>query len=311
MSPLHFLDRHNMWIIICILLFAAALLAVGLYLALQVVRPKCYSVEETYRTEIETGRMDEAEWLSWERQEVWIRSPLGYDLFGIYLPLAGSKKIVVIAHGITYTLFGSVKYVNIFRRRGFNVLLYDHRNHGRSGGRWSTFGWYEKHDLTAWLAWAKHTTGDDGQVGVMGESFGAATAIQCLAMTPGASFLIGDCCFSDLTDLLTYHMRLDYRLPAFPLLPIASLWSKALTGMKFADISPVRDVGRITIPCLFTHGRNDQFTPVRMSEALYDAKVHGMRELYIVSHADHAEAYFRDPQAYETKVAEFLERIGF
>ncbi len=300
-----------MWIFLFMLVPVLTLLLAGLYLALQVVRPKCFSVEETYRTEIETGRMDEAEWLSWEKQEVIVRSPYGYDLFGIYLPLADSNKTVVIAHGITYTLFGSVKYVDLFRRRGYNVLLYDHRNHGRSGGHWSTFGYYEKHDMKIWLEWAKGKLEPDGQVGVMGESYGAATAIQCLAETVGISFLICDCCFSDLMDLLTYHMRLDYRLPAFPLLYLASLWSKALTGMRFADISPVRDVDRINIPCLFIHGRNDQFTPARMSEALYDAKVHGIRELNIIPNADHAESYFRDPQAYETKVAGFLERNGF
>jgi fermentation-respiration switch protein FrsA (DUF1100 family) len=283
------------------------LLGAGLYFALQVIHPKCYSVEETHQTEIETGRMTEAEWNSWEKQEVIIRSPLGYDLFGIYLPLPNSNRTVVIAHGITYTLFGSVKYVNLFRSRGFNVLLYDHRNHGRSGGRWSTFGYYEKHDMTAWIAWAQARLGNGGQVGVLGESFGAATAIQCAAETPGLAFLISDCCFSDLNDLLAYHLQLDYHLPFFPLLPMASLWSKLLTGMAFDDISPVREMGRIDIPCLFTHGREDKFTPARMSEALFNAKRQGLRALYLAPGADHAEAFFSNPQAYDTQVADFLK----
>jgi len=292
------------------LLAVLLLLAAGLYLALQVVRPNCFSVEETYRIEIDTGRMDEAEWLSWEKQEVIIRSPFGYDLFGIYLPLAHSKNTVIIAHGITYTLFGSVKYVNLFRKRGYNILLYDHRNHGKSGGRWSTFGYFERHDLAAWLAWARERIGNSGQVGVMGESYGAATAIQCLAETQGADFLICDSCFSELTDLLAYHLELDYQLPPFPFLRLASIWSKLLTGMAFEDISPLRDIGKITIPCLFTHGKGDKFTPARMSEALYAAKTQGMRSLYLVQNADHAEAFFIDPQAYEAQVAAFLNMSG-
>lgn len=291
-------------LLLAILVFL--LLAGGLYFALLVVQPKCYSVEETYRTEIQTGKMSEAEWLSWERQEVIIPSPFGYDLFGVYLPLPGAERTVIIAHGITYTLFGSVKYVNLFRRRGFNVLLYDHRNHGRSGGRWSTFGYYEKHDLAAWLAWAREKLTNGGPLGVMGESFGAAVAIQCLAETPGAAFLICDCSFSDLTDLLAHHLKVDYHLPAFPLLPLASLWSRVLTGMAFKDISPVRDVPKIAIPCLFIHGLEDQLTPARMSEALYTAKSTGKRALYLVPHADHAESFSRDPQAYEAQVANFL-----
>lgn len=296
-------------LLLTLAVFLLLLLGAGLYFALQVVRPKCYSVEETYRTEIETGRMTESEWLGWEKQEVTIQSPFGYDLFGIYLPLPSADKTVIIAHGITYTLFGSVKYVNLFRTRGFNVLLYDHRNHGKSGGRWSTFGYYEKHDLAAWMAWVRERLPNGGPLGVMGESFGAATAIQCLAGTPGAAFLICDCCFSDLTDLLAYHFKLDYHLPAFPLLPLASRWSKLLTGMAFGDISPVREVGKISIPCLFTHGQADKFTPARMSEALYAAKRTGIRALYLAPGAEHAEAFFSNPLAYEAHVAAFLERV--
>jgi fermentation-respiration switch protein FrsA (DUF1100 family) len=294
---------------ILITLFFLLPLAAGLFFALQVIHPKRYSVEETYRTEIETGRMIEAEWLAWEKQEVLIRSPHGYDLFGIYLPLPGAEKTVIIAHGITYTLFGSVKYVNLFRQRGFNVLLYDHRNHGRSGGRWSTFGYYEKDDLAAWLAWAREKLPAGGQLGLMGESFGAATALQCIAETPGVAFLVCDCSFSDLTDLLTYHLALDYHLPAFPLLNLASLWSKILTGMAFSDISPLREVSKIEIPILFTHGAADQFTPARMSQALYDAKTRGSRALYLAPGADHAQAFFSDPAAYEAQVAAFLREL--
>jgi len=284
----------------------ALLLAGSLYLALQVVHPHRYSVEGTYRTEIEKGLMSESEWLSWERQETTISSPYGYDLFGIYLPLAGADRTVIITHGITYGLFGSVKYVSLFRQRGFNVLLYDHRNHGRSGGRWSTFGCYEKRDLAAWMAWAKDRLTGEGLLGVMGESFGAAVAIQCLAETPGAAFLICDSCFSDLTDLLAHRLQMDYHLPVVPLLALASFWSRLLTGMAFKDISPVRDVARIAIPCLFIHGLDDKLTPARMSEALFAAKTMGKRALYMVPDADHAESFSRNPQAYETQVARSL-----
>ena len=296
-------------LLISLTLFFLLPLAAGLFFAWQVVHPKRYSVEETYRTEIETGRMVEAEWLAWEKQEVFLRSPHDYDLFGIYLPLPGAEKTVIIAHGITYTLFGSVKYVNLFRQRGFNVLLYDHRNHGRSGGRWSTFGYYEKDDLAAWLTWAREKLPAGGQLGLMGESFGAATALQCVAEPPGVAFLVCDCSFSDLTDLLTYHLALDYHLLAFPLLNLASLWSKILTGMAFSDISPLREVGNIEIPILFTHGAADQFTPARMSQALYAAKTRGPRALYLAPGADHAQAFFSDPAAYEAQVAAFLREI--
>jgi hypothetical protein len=43
--------------------------------------------------------MSEAEWQSWERQEVILPSPFGYDLFGVYISFAGAERNVSIAHG--------------------------------------------------------------------------------------------------------------------------------------------------------------------------------------------------------------------
>lgn len=297
-----------MFLFLLVLVFAA--LGAGLYFALKVVNPKVFSVEETYRTEIETGRMTEAEFKGWDSQEIWLDSPFGYSLFGLYLPVAGSQKTIIIAHGITYSLYGSVKYVNIFRKRGFNVILYDHRNHGRSGGRWSTFGYYEKHDLGVFFAWAQEQLTNGGQVAVMGESFGAVTAVQFAAIQPKVAFLVLDCCFSDLADLLAHRLKVEFRLPAWPILPLASFFSRLLAGMSFGDISPLREMSNLTLPVFFAHGQNDKFTPCQMSEALYAAKTNGLKDIYLAPNADHAEAFWNNREEYDRRVGEFLEKIG-
>jgi fermentation-respiration switch protein FrsA (DUF1100 family) len=47
-----------------------------------------------------------------------------------------------------------------------------------------------------------------------------------------------------------------------------------------------------------------------MSEALYAAKRMGIRALYLAPGAEHAEAFFSDPLAYEAQAAAFLEKVG-
>jgi fermentation-respiration switch protein FrsA (DUF1100 family) len=292
-------------------ILTVVLLALGLVFAVKVVYPKTFAVEETYRIEVEKGYLKPEVFEKLPQQRVKIRSRYGYDLFAIYFPIEGSKKTVVIAHGITYTLYGMTKYMDSYRQRGFNVLLYDHRNHGRSGGRNSTFGYYEKWDLQTVVDWAREQLGEGGAVGVMGESFGAATALQQAALDDRLAFVVSDCAFSDLDQLLVFRLRQDFGLPAFPVLWLARLWIWLLTGMKVREAAPLRVVGQIVAPVLFVHGAGDTYIPPAMAQALYQAKAQGVRRLYLASGADHAMSVVVDPVEYDRVVGAFLEEIGF
>lgn len=287
--------------VVCVALFA-----LGWYFSGQVIRPKIYAVDETYRIEVEAGKLIPAEFEALPRREVTIRSPFGYDLFGLYFPIENARGVVIVCHGITFSLYGSVKYLPLFRPRGFDVLLIDHRHHGRSGGDNSTFGYFEKHDLSAWADWVCETLGPQTPIGLHGESFGAAVMIQAMAIDSRFAFGIADCAFSDLTDLLSHRLRQDFRLPAWPCVPVASAITKLRAGFRFTDISPCRDVASIVAPILFVHGEADQFTPARMSRELFNAKP-DRKQLYLVPQADHAEAYWRDRAEYDRVVGEFLD----
>ncbi len=288
-------------------LLFAALIALGWYFSEQIIHPKIYPVDETYRIEVEAGKLVPAEFEALPRREMTIRSPFGYDLFGLYFPVENARGVVIICHGITFSLYGSVKYLPLFRSRGFAVLLIDHRHHGRSGGDNSTFGYFEKHDLSAWADWVYTTSGPQTPIGLHGESFGAATMIQAMAIDPRFAFGIADCAFSDLTDLLSHRLRQDFHLPAWPIVPVASAVTKLRAGFYFTDISPCHDVASIAAPILFVHGEADQFTPARMSRELFSAKP-DRKQLYLVAQADHAEAYWHDRAEYDRVVGDFIDR---
>lgn len=290
---------------------ALAILGGGYYLNYTAQHPTLKSPAEAYRTEVESDYLDEDTWRDWPKEEVRLRSPFGYDMFGYYLPLEGARDTVILAHGYTYNLYGQVKYVDIFRKRGFNVVLYDHRAHGHSGGSIAGFGFYEKHDMQVWFEWALAQLGPDGRVGVMGESYGAATALQHAAIEPRVAFVVADCGYSDLRDLFAYHLRVDYHLPPFPLLNVADWWSGRMAGYHYADVSPRRDVAQTTMPMCFIHGAADDYTPPTMSEENYAAKKEGARRIYLAPGAEHAGSFGIDRITYDRFVGEFLDEIGY
>ena len=279
---------------------------IGYVFAAKVVYPKRFGFEETYEIEKEKRRLIEEEYQSWIKEEVILQSQFGYSIYGLNFPIDGSKKVIIFSHGITYTLFGSVKYMKIFRDLGFNIYIYDLRYHGRSGGKNSTFGYYEKYDLKMIVDWIQQKVGPDALIGTHGESMGAAISIQHAAIDPRIKFIIEDCSFSDLWDQLKYRLRMDYHLPAFPFLHLANIMSKVLTGIDFHKISPKKDVQTIQAPMLFIHGEQDDFIPVSMVYELCENKVSGPKKIYIPNNAEHATSFWNNQDEYDRVIREFL-----
>lgn len=295
-----------MTIILVMLIVLAGLFAAGWYFSEKVINIPTIPVEETYRLEVENGKLDPRIWGALPRQEVRLRSPFGYEMFGIFVPVEAARGTVVIVHGVTYSLYGSFKYLDLFRRRGWNVLLYDHRAHGRSGGRFKTYGFFEKHDLKVWVDWAR---AQGGPVGLHGESYGAATVLQALPLLGETAFVVSDCAFSDLSALLAYHLRADFGLPPFPLLGLASLVTRLRAGFFFGQVRPVRGLTAARAPILFVHGEADDFTPTEMARRLHDA-YEGPKALYIAPGAGHGDSFWSNPAEYDRQVGAFLSRFG-
>ena len=295
--------------IIIVIAFIALILATSMYFSCLVVFPRRLSIEKTIQGEQERGLLDLAAFNNLPQQEILVASPYGYDLYGVYIPFQDSNKTVVIAHGIGVNLYCSVKYMQMFRQRGFNVLLYEHRNHGRSGGKNTTFGLYEKVDLKAIMDWAMNQLKPGGIVGTHGESLGAAIALQHAAIDPRVSFVVADCPYSDFMELVKFRSKRDYHLPPFPILNLASLFSRLLTGMSFSMISPIRDLAGVTCPILFIHGQLDTYIPPQMSMDMAAVKRPGISRLYLAPEAGHAQSLWKNPEEYDRVLGEFLAEV--
>ena len=287
-----------------------ALIGAGYFFARLALFPSVMTFEDTRKQAIELGWLVEERYEPWAKEEVTIPSPFGYALSAVYHPVEGSSRTVVISHGIGSSSYGAVKYAALFHDRGYNVLLYDLRHHGRSGGHNTTFGFYEKYDLKAVIDFAFSRLGPGGIVGTMGESMGAATTLQHAAIDPRVAFAIADCPYSDLPELFAYRLREDFNLPAFPLIPTASLAARVIARCDFREASPIRCVSQIEQPVLFIHGSGDSYIPPKMSVDLCSAKTRGYSKLYLAPGAGHVESVMRNPVEYDQQVGAFLAEIG-
>ncbi|SDD98953.1 alpha/beta hydrolase [Sporomusa acidovorans] len=245
-------------------------------------------------------------------QAVSLESRLGYRLEGTYLPNPKpTNNTVIFVHGIAGTRLVGLWYVPMYWKAGYNVLVYDSRASGDSGGSSVTWGFYERYDLDQWVDWVEqHNPG--GIIGVHGMSMGAATALLHAEMneaTHRVRFYIADSAYADLETLLIQQIDATVRLhnPAWVklLLWYASLAANWQAGFRFQDVSPVHAVQTVTTPVLYLHGGADALVPPAMCEQLY-AATKGDKEKRIFPNVPHAMSYFNHQDEYRQRVLNFV-----
>lgn len=247
-------------------------------------------------------------------QNVSLESRLGYTLQGSYLPNPNpTKDTIVFVHGIAANRLMGLWYVPLYWNAGYNVLLYDSRASGESGGNSVTWGFYERYDLDQWVDWLQqHNPG--GVVGVHGMSMGAATALMHAEInetTHKVQFYIADSAYADLEQLLTQQINTAIKLdnPNWIKLflwyaNVAANWQ---AGFRFADVSPVQVVPKVTTPVLYLHGAADVVVPAAMSEQLY-AATKGYKEKRIFPQDAHVMAYFKHQGEYRQQILKFINK---
>jgi len=249
-----------------------------------------------------------------ESYNVSIKSNFDYKLSGTYIFNPNpTNNTVILVHGIGGDRWEAMKYSDMYLDMGFNVLAYDSRKHGSSGGKDITLGFFEKTDLDNVVKWVKWVN-PNAVIGVHGESLGAVTALlqaELDKIKKNVNFYVVDCPYSDLRELLNIKLSSDFR-PHFQPAAAFILFYANIVALKNSHfslyaISPITAISAIDTPIMFIHGSNDTFIPASMSLELYLRKK-GPKGIYISPGAEHAMSYLTNKTEYTAKVKQFLTK---
>jgi len=290
-----------------LLIFIIAVFSIGIYFTNSLMFMKRKKDSFIKEREIKANRLVMDDFEALPKASVSVQSLFGYSLNCLFIHPNSTNKWMIFCHGITENKYNSIKYMNIFIKRGFNAVIYDHRRHGLSGGKTSSYGYYEKHDLEAIIDELKKREGEDVFFGIHGESMGAVTSLLYGgSVRDDAAFYIADCPFSTFRDQLSYQIKKDIHLPARAIMPIGDLFLKIREGYRIADVSPLSVINHIYKPILFIHSEQDPFIPVAMTKQLFEAK-DGPKQLYIAKKGAHAQSFNENQQEYEEAIDTFLK----
>jgi fermentation-respiration switch protein FrsA (DUF1100 family) len=160
---------------------------------------------------------------------------------------------------------------------GFNVLIFDFRAHGESGGQLATFGDRERRDVLGAVRWLRANHADAArQIFGVGASQGAAALIAAAADDSDEGRAIEALAVYGTYDSLPSLTRSVSQKYFFPPLrqllihvglPVAS----AQTGSNLTAFAPAQLVADVwPRPILIIHGRRDEIISFDHGESLYE-----------------------------------------
>ncbi|MDM0624168.1 alpha/beta hydrolase [Clostridium perfringens] len=300
--------------IIIAILVIVFFLATGLYIFKSTVTRELHDIEKSYSRYVENNLFDEALYNSASKEDITLKSFDGLNLTSTLIMNENpTNKFIVLVHGVSICYVGSLKYFDIFYRNGFNVLIVNQRRHGKSEGKYSTYGFYEKYDVNMWIEYLKSRFGNDIILGLHGESMGAGTVVETIPLNDSIKFVIEDCGYSNFHELIGFQITHAYknrlvRKILRPSLIFANFFMKTKAKFSMKKIVPIDIVSSTSLPMMFIHGKEDYFVPWYMALDLYKAKTKGYKELYLVEGAKHAEALEVNKILYEKKIMTFIEK---
>jgi pimeloyl-ACP methyl ester carboxylesterase len=185
---------------------------------------------------------------------------------------AGDRATLLFLHGkggnATEWLPDAIRALDA----GYNVLVPDLRGHGRSGGRFITFGLLEKADLGNAVAASRDRFGiDAGRIGLHACSYGGSAALQFAAGNASVHALWLESPFGDAPAMARHYLHLKSGLPGWAL-GLTTRWALAradervrrATGLRpddgLAAVDPVKAAEKIHCPVALVYGKRDRLT---------------------------------------------------
>lgn len=250
------------------------------------------------------------EWLKeHQAQDVYVQSKDGLRLHGYWIPAENPRGTVLLVHGYRSTMLVDFGLAFAFYHAlGMNVLVPEHRCHGKSEGKYITFGVKESEDITQWISYHNDHFGMQ-QIFLSGMSMGASTVLYLAdqSLPANVKCIIADCGFTSPREILGEVFRSVTHFPAAASLWATDLFARVFAGFSLKEKDTRKALAKAKLPVLMIHGSADDFVPCRMTLEGFDACTED-KELLIVQGAGHGVSFLVDKQSYTTKVIAFLEK---
>lgn len=230
----------------------------------------------------------------------------GWNLSGWFIPPKNGAT-VILTHGMGGNRLDSMHIASVLAERGFGLLMYDMRAHGRSTGNLGTRGWLEVNDLNGAADYLlTRPQVNKNKIGAMGFFLGGQITVRAVAENKSIKAMIAeDPSPATLTD---HPMLAGFSFRKLINYPAKWMFYRILSSAS--GVSPptgvLESIGTVAPrPILLISsgvGRDQEI--IRM----YFDSAGDPKELWEVPEPGHGWIFYDRPEAYQEKVCGFFKR---
>lgn len=218
-----------------------------------------------------------------------------------------TRATVVLLHGISGCKETQFERAKVLADAGYASCLLDLRAHGKSGGEYCTFGYYEKNDLKT-VADTLERLSPTLSLGIWGASLGGAIALQSMEVEPRYKFGIIESTFDEFDKVaMEYGSKWFFGLRSQWLTNRVLEKSGQIAHFDPDAVKPVESAAKIDRPVLFIHGDKDARIPMWFGERNYEASPAEGKQWFKVHGAGHNNLWKVAGDPMRREVLGFLE----
>lgn len=232
--------------------------------------------------------------------------PDNIPLKGWFIDSPGTRTLLIL-HGQSSTKdnFINMEVGRVLYQHGYDLLMFDFRAHGASGGDIGTVGDRETRDIAGALAYLKGR--GITSVGAIGWSMGAVALINAAPDHPELAAIVADSSFASLMDIVDIE-REHFHAPAF-FDPGIILMSRLMYGLDLSANRPAHAISELTDrPIFLIHSIGDPLIPASQSQELAQSDASNPNlQLWLVPTVGHVASFSTNEQQYTDKVIHFFD----
>jgi alpha-beta hydrolase superfamily lysophospholipase len=277
------------------------------------------------------------------REDFNVRAPDGVMLRGwkVSAPQPNGSWVLLF-HGVADNRVGVIGQSEFLLRAGYGVVMMDARAHGSSEGPMATYGWLERNDTRAIIdalvadplvyrakpvtlapsssvnfstSFTSATSSTSAfHLFALGESMGAAIALQSAAADPRIEAVVAEASFASLREASYDYAGLRWSPLLGKTFFAPFTWTllyrgESLAGFRAGEVSPEKSVAARTFPVFLICDEKDVALPCRHTQSIY-AAARGPKQLWVVPGAFHTAALGFQPVEFRRRVLAFFASVA-